>query len=278
MKSTHAIWDAFQHNSLLIHFLFFMSFKKCTTRGHVVDRNVHGEGRYLTGSVLFPWRLCHQTWTLKHCDIVLRVQEACNWHVTEISRYVNADSTLFFVMISFHLSGNNEKCYSILPQGVREKNTFPYHPFRFLACLYWCCYQKKWVVVILISLQHGSSENPPTSFVLTREEEEAPCPFWALWTGWPWSLWERKTSLLLTSQDYSPGDSPPGTPPASPQASVWQTFPEEDSDSPQFRRRAHTFSHPPSITKRKLNLQDGRAHGMRSPLLRQSSSEQCRWV
>nr|XP_040137338.1 TBC1 domain family member 4 isoform X7 [Ictidomys tridecemlineatus] len=77
-------------------------------------------------------------------------------------------------------------------------------------------------------------------------------------------------------QDYSPGDSPPGTPPASPLSSAWQAFPEEDSDSPQFRRRAHTFSHPPSSTKRKLNLQNGRAPGVRSPLLRQSSSEQCR--
>ncbi|XP_063648271.1 TBC1 domain family member 4 isoform X6 [Pan troglodytes] len=79
----------------------------------------------------------------------------------------------------------------------------------------------------------------------------------------------------IFSRDYSPGDSPPGTPPASPLSSAWQTFPEEDSDSPQFRRRAHTFSHPPSSTKRKLNLQDGRAQGVRSPLLRQSSSEQC---
>ncbi|XP_023607496.1 LOW QUALITY PROTEIN: TBC1 domain family member 4 [Myotis lucifugus] len=85
----------------------------------------------------------------------------------------------------------------------------------------------------------------------------------------------ERANSLASEKDYSPGDSPPGTPPASPQASGWQTFPEEDSDSPQFRRRAHTFSHPPSITKRKLNLQDGRAHGMRSPLLRQSSSEQC---
>ncbi|CAK6442808.1 unnamed protein product [Pipistrellus nathusii] len=79
----------------------------------------------------------------------------------------------------------------------------------------------------------------------------------------------ERANSLASEKDYSPGDSPPGTPPASPQ------FPEEDSDSPQFRRRAHTFSHPPSITKRKLNLQDGRAHGVRSPLLRQSSSEQC---
>ncbi|XP_072478400.1 TBC1 domain family member 4 isoform X6 [Notamacropus eugenii] len=76
-------------------------------------------------------------------------------------------------------------------------------------------------------------------------------------------------------KDCSPGDSPPGTPPASPLYSAWQTFPEEDSDSPQFRRRAHTFSHPPSSTKRKIALQDGRSHGVRSPLLRQSSIEQC---
>ncbi|XP_036348582.2 TBC1 domain family member 4-like [Ochotona princeps] len=80
---------------------------------------------------------------------------------------------------------------------------------------------------------------------------------------------------LASEKDYSPGDSPPGTPPASPLSSAWHSFPEEDSDSPQFRRKAHTFSHPPSSTKRKLNLQDGRAPGLRSPLLRQGSSEQC---
>lgn len=85
----------------------------------------------------------------------------------------------------------------------------------------------------------------------------------------------ERSNSLASEKDYSPGDSPPGTPPASPLSSAWQAFPEEDSDSPQFRRRAHTFSHPPSSTKRKLNLQDGRAHGIRSPLLRQSSSEQC---
>ncbi|XP_019484235.1 PREDICTED: TBC1 domain family member 4 isoform X4 [Hipposideros armiger] len=85
----------------------------------------------------------------------------------------------------------------------------------------------------------------------------------------------ERSNSFASEKDYSPGDSPPGTPPASPLSSAWQTFPEEDSDSPQFRRRAHTFSHPPSSTKRKLNLQDGRAHGLRSPLLRQSSSEQC---
>ncbi|XP_004423137.1 PREDICTED: TBC1 domain family member 4 [Ceratotherium simum simum] len=85
----------------------------------------------------------------------------------------------------------------------------------------------------------------------------------------------ERSNSLASEKDYSPGDSPPGTPPASPLSSAWQTFPEEDFDSPQFRRRAHTFSHPPSSTKRKLNLQDARAHGVRSPLLRQSSTEQC---
>ncbi|XP_045143007.1 TBC1 domain family member 4 [Echinops telfairi] len=85
----------------------------------------------------------------------------------------------------------------------------------------------------------------------------------------------ERSSSLASEKDYSPGDSPPGTPPASPLSSAWSTFPEEDSDSPYFRRRAHTFSHPPSSSKRKLTLQEGRAPGVRSPLLRQSSSEQC---
>ncbi|NP_001391602.1 TBC1 domain family member 4 isoform 4 [Mus musculus] len=85
----------------------------------------------------------------------------------------------------------------------------------------------------------------------------------------------ERANSLASEKDFSPGDSPPGTPPASPLSSAWHAFPEEDSDSPQFRRRAHTFSHPPSSSRRKLNLQDGKAHGLRSPLLRQSSSEQC---
>uniref|UniRef100_A0A8C5L0F5 TBC1 domain family member 4 n=1 Tax=Jaculus jaculus TaxID=51337 RepID=A0A8C5L0F5_JACJA len=82
----------------------------------------------------------------------------------------------------------------------------------------------------------------------------------------------ERSNSLASEKDYSPGASPPGTPPASPLSSAWHAFPEEDCDSPQFRRRAHTFSHPPSSTRRKLNLQDGRAHGLRSPLLRQSSA------
>ncbi|XP_074155366.1 TBC1 domain family member 4 isoform X2 [Sminthopsis crassicaudata] len=86
----------------------------------------------------------------------------------------------------------------------------------------------------------------------------------------------ERSNSLASEKDCSPGDSPPGTPPASPLYPAWQTFPEEDSDSPQFRRRAHTFSHPPSSTKRKIALQDGRSQGVQSPLLRQSSIEQCR--
>uniref|UniRef100_A0A8C6XWZ9 TBC1 domain family member 4 n=1 Tax=Naja naja TaxID=35670 RepID=A0A8C6XWZ9_NAJNA len=62
---------------------------------------------------------------------------------------------------------------------------------------------------------------------------------------------------LTSDKDCSSGDSPPSTPPASPVALAGHPFPEEDSDSPQFRRRAHTFSHP-----------------VRSPLLRQNSAEQ----
>uniref|UniRef100_A0A6Q2YDT0 TBC1 domain family member 4 n=1 Tax=Esox lucius TaxID=8010 RepID=A0A6Q2YDT0_ESOLU len=53
--------------------------------------------------------------------------------------------------------------------------------------------------------------------------------------------------------DDSPGDSPPGTPPG---------FPEDDTDAPQFRRRAHTFSHPPRGPK---------LRGVTSPLLAVSS-------
>ncbi|KAM9036487.1 TBC1 domain family member 4 isoform 3-T3 [Sarcophilus harrisii] len=85
----------------------------------------------------------------------------------------------------------------------------------------------------------------------------------------------ERSNSLASEKDCSPGDSPPGTPPASPLYPAWQTFPEEDSDSPQFRRRAHTFSHPPSSTKRKIALQDGRSQGVQSPLLRQNSIEQC---
>ncbi|XP_014821490.1 PREDICTED: TBC1 domain family member 4 isoform X1 [Calidris pugnax] len=83
----------------------------------------------------------------------------------------------------------------------------------------------------------------------------------------------ERCNSLASDKDASPGDSPPATPPASPVSSAWQPFPEEDSDSPQFRRRAHTFSHPPSSARRRITFQNGRSQSVRSPLLRQSCVE-----
>ncbi|XP_076218914.1 TBC1 domain family member 4 isoform X3 [Aptenodytes patagonicus] len=83
----------------------------------------------------------------------------------------------------------------------------------------------------------------------------------------------ERCNSLASDKDASPGDSPPATPPASPVFSAWQPFPEEDSDSPQFRRRAHTFSHPPSSTRRRITFQNGRSQSVRSPLLRQNCVE-----
>uniref|UniRef100_A0A4W3HV99 TBC1 domain family member 4 n=1 Tax=Callorhinchus milii TaxID=7868 RepID=A0A4W3HV99_CALMI len=84
---------------------------------------------------------------------------------------------------------------------------------------------------------------------------------------------ERSNSL--TSDDGSPGDSPPATPPVSPRASpissLGHPFAEEESKSPQFRRRAHTFSHPPSSSKRRISFPDERPHHNRSPIARQQS-------
>ncbi|XP_053827040.1 TBC1 domain family member 4 isoform X2 [Vidua macroura] len=83
----------------------------------------------------------------------------------------------------------------------------------------------------------------------------------------------ERCSSLASDRDTSPGDSPPATPPASPVSSAWQTFPEEGTDSPQFRRRAHTFSHPPSSARRRITFQNGRSQSARSPLLRQNGVE-----
>uniref|UniRef100_A0A8C0FE02 TBC1 domain family member 4 n=1 Tax=Bubo bubo TaxID=30461 RepID=A0A8C0FE02_BUBBB len=83
----------------------------------------------------------------------------------------------------------------------------------------------------------------------------------------------ERCNSLASDKDASPGNSPPATPPASPVSSAWQPFPEEDSDSPQFRRRAHTFSHPPSSARRRITFQNGRSQSVRSPLLRQSCVE-----
>ncbi|XP_029458887.1 TBC1 domain family member 4 isoform X2 [Rhinatrema bivittatum] len=80
----------------------------------------------------------------------------------------------------------------------------------------------------------------------------------------------ERCNSFASDRDCSPGDSPPGTPPGSP-VSSWQPFPEEDQDSPQFRRRAHTFSHPPSSAKRRVTVPDARPQSTRSPLLRQNS-------
>ncbi|XP_077200094.1 TBC1 domain family member 4 isoform X2 [Paroedura picta] len=86
----------------------------------------------------------------------------------------------------------------------------------------------------------------------------------------------ERCNNLSSDKDCSSGESPPPTPPGSPISSAWQPFPEEDSDSPQFRRRAHTFSHPPSSVKKKISFQDGRSQSVKSPLLRQNSVEQSR--
>ncbi|KAJ8404623.1 hypothetical protein AAFF_G00334860 [Aldrovandia affinis] len=63
-------------------------------------------------------------------------------------------------------------------------------------------------------------------------------------------------------QDDSPGDSPPGTPPCS--------FAEEGPDAPQFRRRAHTISHPP-MKKRISFSEPSTSQITRAPLRRQQS-------
>uniref|UniRef100_UPI00398E7374 TBC1 domain family member 4 isoform X2 n=1 Tax=Pristiophorus japonicus TaxID=55135 RepID=UPI00398E7374 len=87
---------------------------------------------------------------------------------------------------------------------------------------------------------------------------------------------ERCNSLASdASRDGSPGESPPNSPPVSPRASpissLGQPFAEEDPDSPQFRRRAHTFSHLPSSSKRRISFPDEKPHHGRSPIFRQQS-------
>ncbi|XP_062313562.1 TBC1 domain family member 4 isoform X1 [Osmerus eperlanus] len=63
-------------------------------------------------------------------------------------------------------------------------------------------------------------------------------------------------------QDESPSDSPPGSPTG---------FPDDDPDAPQFRRRAHTFSHPP--VKKRISFTEGQSQGQagKAPLRRQQS-------
>uniref|UniRef100_A0A8C9TXD3 TBC1 domain family member 4 n=1 Tax=Scleropages formosus TaxID=113540 RepID=A0A8C9TXD3_SCLFO len=66
---------------------------------------------------------------------------------------------------------------------------------------------------------------------------------------------------LSSFQDDSPGDSPPGTPPSSSLC-----LSEEDPSAVPFRRRAHTFSHPP--VKKRISFD---SHGTKGPLWRQQS-------
>ncbi|XP_071991447.1 TBC1 domain family member 4 isoform X3 [Engystomops pustulosus] len=80
-----------------------------------------------------------------------------------------------------------------------------------------------------------------------------------------------RCNSFASDKDCSPGDSPPATPPSSPVSSSWQSFPEEDPDSPQFRRRAHTFSHPTSSAKKRISFPDAKSPNSKSPLQRQHS-------
>lgn len=68
------------------------------------------------------------------------------------------------------------------------------------------------------------------------------------------------TARLCSQQDESPGDSPPGTPPS---------FLDDDPEAAPFRRRAHTFSHPP--VKKRISFTDTQAQAPKSPLRRQQS-------
>ncbi|XP_073768891.1 TBC1 domain family member 4 isoform X4 [Danio rerio] len=70
----------------------------------------------------------------------------------------------------------------------------------------------------------------------------------------------RLGSMGSFDRGDSPGDSPPGTPPS---------YLEEDPDAPQFRRRAHTFSHPP--IKKKISFTDVSSQANKAPLRRQQS-------
>ncbi|KAM4560891.1 TBC1 domain family member 4 isoform 6-T6 [Fundulus diaphanus] len=69
-------------------------------------------------------------------------------------------------------------------------------------------------------------------------------------------------SSFERQDEESPGPSPPGSPPA---------FPDDDQEfGPQFRRRAHTFSHPP-VRKRISFESQPASHTKQAPLRRQHS-------
>lgn len=70
----------------------------------------------------------------------------------------------------------------------------------------------------------------------------------------------RLGSMGSFDRGDSPGDSPPETPPS---------YLEDDPDAPQFRRRAHTFSHPP--IKKKISFTEVSSQACKAPLRRQQS-------
>ncbi|XP_062390196.1 TBC1 domain family member 4 isoform X2 [Sardina pilchardus] len=67
-------------------------------------------------------------------------------------------------------------------------------------------------------------------------------------------------SMSSFERDESPGDSPPGTPPG---------FLDDDPEAAPFRRRAHTFSHPP--VKKRISFTDTQSNTTKAPLRRQQS-------
>ncbi|XP_051760629.1 TBC1 domain family member 4 isoform X3 [Ctenopharyngodon idella] len=70
----------------------------------------------------------------------------------------------------------------------------------------------------------------------------------------------RLGSMGSFDRGDSPGDSPPETPPS---------YLEDDPDAPQFRRRAHTFSHPP--IKKRISFTEVSSQACKAPLRRQQS-------
>uniref|UniRef100_A0A8D2ZN54 TBC1 domain family member 4 n=1 Tax=Scophthalmus maximus TaxID=52904 RepID=A0A8D2ZN54_SCOMX len=76
------------------------------------------------------------------------------------------------------------------------------------------------------------------------------------------SLTSSLENIFARQDEESPGHSPPGSPPA---------FPDDDPEGGlQFRRRAHTFSHPP--VKKRISFEGQPAcQGKHAPLRRQQS-------
>uniref|UniRef100_H3DBZ3 TBC1 domain family member 4 n=1 Tax=Tetraodon nigroviridis TaxID=99883 RepID=H3DBZ3_TETNG len=75
----------------------------------------------------------------------------------------------------------------------------------------------------------------------------------------------EKKAALAKEDEESPGHSPPGSPPA---------FAENDKeDGVQFRRRAHTFSHPP--VKKRISFEGQSTSQSKAALHRQQSTVEC---